>query len=565
MIGGVLLLPRTDVLAAAGVPAADGLRTVALSGDDAPDSGAGFTLRPSTAPALNDYGRTAFNARLEGPGIGSFDGQSIFSEGGAGGLRRVVRSSEPAPDAGGGVVFGFLQLPGLSNDGSTVARVVLQGAGVVPELNARAILSDRAGAGLGLLIRDGGLTPFSTDPEVFNFRNFVQDAPWVGDNGQTVFETWIYPQGNLSLDALEQAIVRADSDGTLTEIAREGDPAPGLGGSFTGFSGLTISSGGAATFVGLLDGPVGRAIFRETPDGSLQVVARQGETPPGFAPGGRLTIPLDGLASNSRGQTAFRTNVDGVPGGTGIFLDSGDGLSLIVRGNDAAYLPGFALNFVGEPLLNHAGDISFNASLAGPGVTSETDAVIVKTVAERFEIVVREGDVAPGFDTPKRFREFTDGELVMNASGQMAFLATLVGSSRFDLSTALFAQDLAGDLRLIASTGTLLDVSDDPLSPDLRLISRIAFLSGSGNDDGRPSGFNDRGEVAFYAEFANGSAGVFVSSRVAVPEPSGFAVWLMAAAFCGGRGRPRLASNGGRSRRARCPPSRCDRRATAGR
>ena len=54
----------------------------------------------------------------------------------------------------------------------------------------------------------------------------------------------------------------------------------------------------------------------------------------------------------------------------------------------------------------------------------------------------------------------------------------------------------------------------------MRTILSLAFVTGSGNDDGRPSAFNDRGQLAFAATFTDGTSGVFVSDLVAIPEPT---------------------------------------------
>jgi hypothetical protein len=51
-------------------------------------------------------------------------------------------------------------------------------------------------------------------------------------------------------------------------------------------------------------------------------------------------------------------------------------------------------------------------------------------------------------------------------------------------------------------------------------VSGIGFTSATGNADGRPSGFNDLGQISFVAFFTDGTSGVFVSRAVAVPEPS---------------------------------------------
>lgn len=43
----------------------------------------------------------------------------------------------------------------------------------------------------------------------------------------------------------------------------------------------------------------------------------------------------------------------------------------------------------------------------------------------------------------------------------------------------------------------------------------MGFVGGSGNQDGRSSGFNDLGQLVFSAIFSDGSSGIFVSDLVA--------------------------------------------------
>jgi uncharacterized protein YjbI with pentapeptide repeats len=78
-------------------------------------------------------------------------------------------------------------------------------------------------------------------------------------------------------------------------------------------------------------------------------------------------------------------------------------------------------------------------------------------------------------------------------------------------------------LHLIAREGDLLEVAPG----DFRTIkdfgnsgSLYGFYGDTGNSDGRPSGFNNLGQLAFQATFTDGTSGIFVSNRVAIPEPS---------------------------------------------
>ena len=71
----------------------------------------------------------------------------------------------------------------------------------------------------------------------------------------------------------------------------------------------------------------------------------------------------------------------------------------------------------------------------------------------------------------------------------------------------LWAQDLSGILQPIALEGDLFEVNDG----DFRKITQLYV--------NLEHGINDFGQIAFSAEFADGTSGVFVSDRVAIPEP----------------------------------------------
>ena len=63
--------------------------------------------------------------------------------------------------------------------------------------------------------------------------------------------------------------------------------------------------------------------------------------------------------------------------------------------------------------------------------------------------------------------------------------------------------------------GGTIDVDPSCSATRLVTIDSLGFYTGSGNDVGDPSGFNDSGLVAFSATFVGGGSGVFVSDLVA--------------------------------------------------
>ena len=128
------------------------------------------------------------------------------------------------------------------------------------------------------------------------------------------------------------------------------------------------------------------------------------------------------------------------------------------------------------PVINHNGNIVFASRLTGAGVSAANDsAIFSEAFGDGFRPVAREGDPAPGATPSILFRDLTDIPYSINANGQVAFLA----------GDAIYAQDAAGTLQLIARGGDKIEVSPG----DFRTIVNLRFLGGSGNEDGRAQRF----------------------------------------------------------------------------
>ena len=157
-------------------------------------------------------------------------------------------------------------------------------------------------------------------------------------------------------------------------------------------------------------------------------------------------------------------------------------------------------------MLNGEGQLAFSAILAGAGVTAANDTGFWSNGSGSFSLVAREAAQAPGADTGHLFSAFANP--VFNSAGQLAFSATLSGAGVTGSNdNGIWAQSLDGNLRLVAREGSPLAVS-----PGVnRTIAGLSLTGGVNTEDGRRSGFNDLGEVAFLATFTDGTSGIFVS------------------------------------------------------
>jgi hypothetical protein len=188
---------------------------------------------------------------------------------------------------------------------------------------------------------------------------------------------------------------------------------------------------------------------------------------------------------------------------------AGATLTTVALSGDPA--PGTSDNFAGftGSVLNDAGQTAFRGSVNSSSTTNT--GIWSEGGGSGLALVAREGNMAPG--TSDNFINFLG--LSLNEPGQTAFVGVL--SDGFD--RGIWAENRSGVLTLIARRGDLLDVDDGP-GTDFRTISDLIFTFGTGNGDGQRSGFNNLGQLAFVANFTDGSSGVFVSNLAAIPEPS---------------------------------------------
>ncbi len=502
------------------VAQAQTLRTVAISGDPAPGAGSGASFFDFEGLVLNDAGQVAFLGELTGTEVVDSNSLGIWSEGGGSGLALVARSGSAAPDVSSGVYFGGLGNPVLNNVGQTAFAGGLVGEGAIPFID-NGIWSEGGGSGLALVARAGKMAPGAGGA---NFRFFFTALAF-NDAGQTAFFGLLDGTNNTS------GVWSEGGGAGLALVARGGDVAPGTSG--TKFSTFNISSpsppainnAGQTAFGGNLASTKRVGIWSEGGGAGLALVAREGNVAPGTGGENFVSSGFDSFSNpilNDLGQTAFSGFLPGrnvnMDRNMGIWSGGGSGLTLVARTGDIA--PGTGDNasfskFRGTPALNNAGQTAFLGELfdmpnSGLGIWSEGGG-------SGLALVARAGNVAP--DTGgASFSSFSTPAL--NNAGQTAFLGSLTGTGVGNSNDrGIWAEDLSGVLKLIAREGDMLDIDDGP-GTVFRTIIGLSFAGNTGNGDGRPSGFNNLGQLVFSATFTDGTNGIFVSNLVAIPEPS---------------------------------------------
>jgi len=417
-----------------------------------------------------------------------------------------VLSDHTVPGTAPGVVYANLGAPIINSTGQIAFESSLTGLGV-DSTNNSGIWSEGSGS-LGLIARTGDAAPDTAPGTVYSSLANLD----FNDAGQTAFGGSLVGTG---VDASNNAGIWSEGFGSLSLIARAGDPAPGTtpGVVYRSdfFGRPLLNSAGQIAFTGTLSGPGvvvsnSSGIWSEGSD-ALGIVARSGDAAVGTAPG----VAYSGFNSainafNNAGQIAFKGFLVGTDvhslNNTGIWLGVSSSLSLVARGGDAppGADPGFIYRAFYPPVINDAGQTAFVGSTAptGSGIWSESSGSL--------SLVAKKGDAAPGTVPGVVFGNFFSvfpkfdnvGQPVLNNAGQAAFVGSLSGPGvDFTNNTGIWSEGF-GSLSLIAREGDAALETDpgvvytefrhNPVLNDAGQIAFIGFLAGTGVDGTNDSG-----------------------------------------------------------------------------
>ncbi len=469
-----------------------GVTTIAAAfGDPAPGGG---TFIDASFPLLNSSGQIAFGAGLAAPGR---SGILLWSEGG---LQIVVRDGDPAPGGGallltyeyslnslGDVVFGA-----FTSSGDHLLFLFSQGS-------------------LSLLAREGDPAPRGG-----TFLRFHH--PVININRQVAFGSDLVPSG--------YGIFLRGADGSMTEVVRDGDPAPGgepfessVDGAAILYPALAeINDAGVVAFSATAS-IFGRGGIFGFSNGEITPQIRENDP----APGGGVFSYFFNFSLNSAGQIAFEADDTFT---NGVFLFSGGAITEVVRtGERSPEGDRFVYFEYSNVSLNALGQVTFQSelenNLGGVYLFSNGDRTRIagqgdpidrkpKLISARPEAIDASGTIAfRGFSFPGEEELFVGdlsapmvrlGEsalqggvfdyfyyVAMNSSGQSIFQAST------SISSGIYSP-LGGVLNRIVGTG-------DPAP------------GGGRFSDIRNASINNAGDIAFagYGNFARSPA-VFVSS-----------------------------------------------------
>jgi hypothetical protein len=465
--------------------------------DPAPDGNGmfnGFTYR---AAALNDADQAVFWMNLYGTIGGSSDNAGIF-RGDGGPLAQIARLGQFVPGGNGKISDLYTDLPVLNDAGQVAFRAFLNGTSGGAADNSAIYRGD--GSALVQIARKG-----QADPGGNGLITNLDLPPAINSAGQVAFSASL---GGTSGGTADNSAIYRGNGGTLTQIVRKGQPAPGGIGTFSAMTTPDLNDAGQASFLAFLS-TGGNGIYRG--DGGAPVqIARAGQA----VPGGNGTIAnLGGFGTpplSDAGQIVFRATLAGTSGGStdniAIYRGDGGALAQIARTGQAvpdgngtfADLSDLALGS------NNAGQAAFIAAMTGTSGGASDARGIFRGDGVNLVQIVRLGQALPdgygtffGFDTP-----------ALNDAGQVAFITAFEGDDRFDaMARGIYLYDDALGLIKVARTG------------DAMLGSRIyslAFSSGvSGANSDGTIGLNDWGHIAFNYILENGYSGIAV---ITIPE-----------------------------------------------
>lgn len=290
------------------------------------------------------------------------------------------------------------------------------------------------------------------------FGSFLDyGPPALNDGSQVIFSADL--SGNAGGGAADELVVRAESGGSLTILAREGGSIPGGTGAYDNLKTpnrrYVMNNDGRAAFVCEMTGTPGgasdnQAIYSSDGPGTETLHARTGDAAAGT---GSSFVGLFPPTINHRSpvRVSFYAHVGGGGAHPGyIYTNSGGSSTLIAKITDPVPGdPGTLLQFdESQPAsLEPFGDaVAFRAQLTGTPHASEDDAAIYKGRGGGLIQVARGREPVPGGGA--NYDEFYDP--VLNALGNVAFRVVLRPTSSGE-AIVIQGGDLDADLVVMSN------------------------------------------------------------------------------------------------------------------
>ncbi len=173
--------------------------------------------------------------------------------------------------------------------------------------------------------------------------------------------------------------------------------------------------------------------------------------------------------------------------------------------------------FPDDPLINGNGTVVFRNNARTPDGSQQVTGLWTDRSGPltALDLVALTGQQAPGLPDGFTFTQIANNgvhrDVVINGNDDIAFVAQFMTTDG-RLRTGLWAEH-NGELELVVAQ----DFSQVQ-NPDGSVfrVEGFGFLGGSGNQDGRPSGFSDNGTIAFRADGQGSLTGAMVVATLGV-------------------------------------------------
>jgi hypothetical protein len=322
---------------------ANDLEMVARKGGPVPDAPANINFRSVLFPTLTDSGLLTFGAVLGGSGTNAANDSGIyFRRPGGRTLERLVREGDPTPDVPG-QSFGASQLVRTNNAGQMLLNSSLAGAGIVANVNDRALwFGQGVDSPLLRVLQTGEPAPGVAPGITFSGASSITLA----QDGRIAFRATLSSPIAGQVTTANDSAIYAGKPTEPVLVAREGDAAPVTGAPDAKFSGnpsFHFASGGNIVITSELTGTSfnsDSAVFAGTLATGLHTIAIAGQRAPGTPAGTLFRNPsgsspgFERAATNGKGQVAFlaQTGTNTITLQDALYLyDPEQGLILVAR------------------------------------------------------------------------------------------------------------------------------------------------------------------------------------------------------------------------------------------
>ena len=364
-----------------------------LGQEGSPSPNGGPTFYGFDADVLiNADGTALFAASLAGAPEGLYLGKP-------GTVQLMLQRDQPAPGLGAGITFDGFGRPVLNDLGTMFLTASIQGAGI--DLNNNEGLWTVTGTGAQRVLAEGDQPPGLPAGVVFGTLDtdeiaFTSTLGW-NSAGQTAFVSHLRGPG---VNFSNETAIFAGTPGALQLVAREGGSASGrtfdqfTGTTSIGMKGPMISSTGYVAFTAFVSG-FKQSIWLRSPDGTLKLIALQGQQAPGCPAG----VTFDGyspeyvapyfdlLGVNEEGQVAFSSFVAGAgiseaeKNYQGLWMTAPNGLlKLIARAGDPLDIGGGEMKIISN--VSASPDSGSGGEDGRPRVLSDNGELVFSVVTD---------------------------------------------------------------------------------------------------------------------------------------------------------------------------------------